>query len=105
LLPEGYIEEIREIAKQDTQTQELYQHIVNLPYISEEEIEEQIINLDKSLIEHGQGFIEWEKQQIAILDSSKYIDRDKFLSRIDVLREWATENGFTDPIMERNKKK
>ena len=69
LLPVKYISEIKEIAKNDKETQNLFDHIKNIPDMTELDKEEQIIRLDKMSIEHHpEGFVGWEKQEIKLID-------------------------------------
>jgi hypothetical protein len=103
ILPFGYFDEIRNIASNDYETQELYKHIVNIPDMTEAEKERQIIDLDKMLIEHGQGFIEWEKQHLYWLNKISDEEKDKILHRIEVIRKWAEENNMMKPKLERIK--
>ena len=60
LLSERFITEIKNISKNDQQTQELFNHIINIPDMTQEEKELQIIQFYKSMIEMGDGFIQWE---------------------------------------------
>ena len=57
------LEGIREIADNDQETQDLYNYISELPDMTEEEQELQMIEFDKSMIEHGDGFEKWEKKK------------------------------------------
>lgn len=100
-LPEGYFQEIQNIASTDSETQNLVDHILDQPNMTEAEKEEQIIKLDKSHIEHGQGYIEWEKQQISWLDHFDELEKEKGLSRLKILKEWAIENNMMKPKIER----
>lgn len=104
ILPNTYFLEIQCIAGEDPKTQELLKHIKNLPEMTEEEIEQQTIKYDKLIIENGQGFIEWEKQEIKWLDKMSDEAKEKALHRIDVIRQWAVENNMMKPKLERLKK-
>ena len=103
ILPFDYINEIQIIASYDHETQDLYQHILSIPDMTEEEKEKQIVKLDKLMIENGQGFIEWEKQQLQWLDMINDEGKEKLLHRIEVIREWADENNMMKPKLERLK--
>lgn len=97
LLPENYISEIKEIAKNDKETQNLFTHIKNMPDMTEVDKEEQIIRLDKMSIEHHpEGFVGWEKQERKLIDQFKYTqeDRQKVLDRIELLKNWAKKKGL-----------
>lgn len=102
-LPIAYIQEIQNIALNDFDTQELYKHIISMPDMTEAEIEKQIISLDKLTIESGQGFVEWEKQELQWLDKVSDEGKDKILRRIEGIRKWAEENNMMKPKLERLK--
>lgn len=103
ILPCAYFREIQSIASVDPDTQELLNYIENLPDMTEEEKEQQIVDFDKSMIEHGQGFIEWEKQELKWLEKMSDEAKEKVLRRIDVIRQWAIENNMMKPKIERLK--
>ena len=103
LLPKDFIDEIQHIAKKDGSTQSLYNHIIELPNMSEDEKEQQIIELDKSFIEHGQGFIEWEKQELERLKNYSEKEKKRILDRIKIIKKWAIENNMMKPQIERLK--
>ena len=94
LLPKEHITEIKSIAESDSETKNLFNHINEMPDMSEEEAEVQIINLDKSIIEHGLGFLEWEKQELRLIEKYNQESKNKVLKRINLLREWAIENDM-----------
>ena len=94
LLPKEHITEIKSIAESDSETKNLFNHINGMPDMSEEEAEVQIINLDKSMIEHGLGFLEWEKQELRLIEKYNQESKNKVLKRINLLREWAIENDM-----------
>ena len=54
-------------------------------------------NLGASQIEHGQGFVEWEKQELLWLDRLELDGKEKVLSRIKTLKTWAIENNMMIP--------
>lgn len=103
LLPNDYMTAIKKIADKDKFTQDLYRHIKNIPDMTQEEIELQSLDLDKSMIENGQGFLEWEKQQREWMTKYYNEDEKKFLKRIEILRKWAIENNMMKPKIERLK--
>jgi len=69
----------------------------------EAEKEKQIIDLDKLLIESGQDFVEWEKQQLQWLNKISDEGKGVILRRIEVIRKWAEENNMMKPKLERLK--
>lgn len=103
LLPNDYMTAIKKIADEDESTQDLYKHIKEIPDMTKEEKESQILELDKSLIENGQGFIEWEKQETKLMAKYSKKDKDKALKRIEIIRKWAIENDMMKPKIERLK--
>ena len=103
LLPEDFIDEIQHIAKKDESTQSLYSYIIELPNMSEDEKEQQMIEFDKSTIEQGQGFIEWEKQQLEWMENYSEKEKKKNLGRIKLIKKWAIENNMMKPKLERLK--
>ena len=65
--------------------------------MTEEQVEEQIINLEKMLIENGEGFTKWLENQEKFLKSLGLNEfEDKMKNRIELLRKWATENDFLE---------
>jgi len=99
ILPNGYMSDIEAIAIKDPQTQTTINEIIAMPDMTGDEIEDQIISMEKSLIEHGVGFTKWLEQQESNLKLFKMIEFDEaMLNRIDKLRKWAVENNFIEPI-------
>jgi|GEM_PF-777533 len=101
LLPKGYMTTIKKIASEDEFTQDLYTHIESIPDMTEEGKETQILDLDKSMIEHGSGFVKWEKQEREWMEKYNEKDKELTLKRIEILRKWAIENNMMKPKMER----
>ena len=97
ILPDKYLEAIELIAKEDPITQTTIQEISAFPDITEEQVEEQIVNLDKMSIENGEGFTKWLENQERWLKSFGQIEFDeKMKNRIELLKIWATENDFLE---------
>jgi len=90
------IQALRTLAKEDSDTRELFDHIVDLPDMTSEDVEEQIVRLDKLTIEGGIGFIEWEKEERARIHTYSEEAQAKIRKRIARLREWAEENDLMD---------
>ena len=103
LLPKDFINEIQHIAKKDESTQSLYRYIIELPDMSEDEKEQQMNEFDKSTIEHGQGFIEWERQEFDWMKNYSDKEKKKNLDRIKLIKKWAIENNMMKPKLERLK--
>ena len=97
ILPENYLDDIETIAKEDPITQETIQEISSFPDMTDEQVEEQIINLEKMSIENGEGFTKWLENQEKLLKSFGQSEFDeKMKKRIELLRQWATENDFLE---------
>jgi hypothetical protein len=97
ILPDNYLKDIEAIAQADSATQETIKEISSFPDMTEEQIEEQIINLEKMSIENGKGFTKWLENQENFLKSfgQEEFD-DKMRNRITLLREWAEKNNFME---------
>jgi len=96
ILPQGYIDFIVELADKDKSTQGLFEDIKQLPNMSEEEVEKQITDLAKRLIENGNGFVDWEKQQLKLIKSYSESSKQKALKRISMLKKWAIKNDYME---------
>lgn len=97
ILPDNYLQDIEEIAKKDPVTQKTIEEISSFPDLTEEQVDEQIINLDKMSIEHGEGFVQWEKNQkyfLELMGQTEYDERTK--NRMEIIRKWAIENNFME---------
>jgi len=97
ILPDKYLEYIEKIANEDQTTQQTIKEISAFPDMTEEQVEEQIINLEKMSIENGEGFTKWLENQERWLKSFGQNEFDeKMKNRIELLRIWATENEFLE---------
>ena len=97
ILPEKYLEDIEIIANEDHTTQETIKEISAFPDMTDEQVEEQIINLEKMSIENGEGFTKWLENQEKFFKSFGQNEFDeKMKIRIELLRKWATENDFLE---------
>jgi len=90
------IETLRRISLQDKETNEIMNYIEALPDMDDEDIEEQIIRLDKLEIQGGIGFIEWEKREKEQMLQYSEETKIKIESRISKIREWALENNYME---------
>jgi len=97
ILPDNYLTDIEEIAKEDPTTQQTYDEINSFPDMTAEQAEDQIINVEKMFIEKGEGFNKWMDNQNKFL---KFSGQEQFggkmKRRIELLKEWATENNFLE---------
>ena len=97
ILPDKYLEDIELIAKDDPATQKTIQEISSFPNMTEEQVEEQIINIEKMSIKNGEGFTKWLENQEQLYKSFGQNEFDeKMKNRIELLRKWATENNFLE---------
>jgi hypothetical protein len=103
ILPKDYVDEIKRIAENDPDTQALFNYILEMPDMTEDERELQVINMDQMMIEHGEGFIAWKKREVELMKDYSNEDRIKTLKRIEIIRKWASENNMMKPMMERLK--
>ncbi|WKZ71124.1 MAG: hypothetical protein QY331_07650 [Melioribacteraceae bacterium] len=103
ILPKEYFDELKKIAENDKNTQDLFDHICNLPDMSENDQESQIIRSVKMFIEHGEGFIEWEKKERELMKECSDEVKEKISKRIEIIREWAIENNMMKSQLERLK--
>jgi hypothetical protein len=97
ILPANYLADLEAIAQTDNATQETIKEISTFPDMTEEQVEEQIINLEKMSIENDSGFTKWLENQEKFLKSlGQETFDDKMKSRIIMLRDWAEENSFIE---------
>ncbi|WP_396601672.1 hypothetical protein [Algibacter sp. R77976] len=106
ILPEYYLESIEKIAETDISTQETIKEIKSFPDKTEEEVEEQVLFIEKLTIE-GCGFKKWLEQQNNLL---KLFNEKEFsevmINRIEVLKKWSIENDYFDKTkLDKYKKK
>lgn len=90
---------LHQVAETDPHTLELLAWINSLPSKTEEEVEQQILEMDRTNIQHGGGFEAWEVQERR-LNAAVYPDGvpERVEQRIAALREWAVENDcFESP--------
>ena len=90
ILPKKYLEDIEVLANEDPTTQETIKEISSLPDMTDEQVEEQIISLDKTLIE-DMGYTKWLEN----------LGKLKSPGQIELLRKWATEKDFLESKIKR----
>lgn len=97
ILPEEYMAEIKSIAASDPITRNRLVQIESLPDLTEEQIDEQILKSHKLWIEHGEGFIIWERNQYKLYNETMKMEMEEGTKQhIEILRKWATEKGFLE---------
>lgn len=82
---------LTEIALQDENVTGIINWVSSLPDITGEEVEQQIINFDKMMIENH-GLENWLKQEQLMPDEAR--KNEKYQKRLAFLINWAKENGF-----------
>lgn len=88
---------LRQIAEADQHTQQILAWIDSLPDMTEEQVELQILDMDKTQIQHGGGYLAWELQQRR-MHATLYPDGvpPKVEKRMASLRAWAQDNECYD---------
>ncbi|MBX0332318.1 hypothetical protein K3G39_03630 [Pontibacter sp. HSC-14F20] len=95
-LPDGYLKVLDEISLNDTETKSFLEWVNNHPDLSEEDIENQIIEMDKFQIE-GQGFENFKRQRLTIYHAQTIEHLpEKVKLRLEKLQSWATEKGLIE---------
>lgn len=103
LLETKKLEEIQNIANNDTQTKELLSQLNAIPDKTDDEIENQVIEFEKGFIKrYVGGFKKWEEDQLKFMNDLIAVTNDRdntdfknsTLTRIEVIRKWATENNI-----------
>jgi hypothetical protein len=96
-LPKEYFSLIKEIATEDSEAIQFKEWIEGLPDITNNQVEEQLINLDKMDIRGG-GFQNYTKNQLTMYAATSVegLPNDVKL-RMDKLEIWARENGEYEP--------
>lgn len=89
---------IVQVGKADSKVKEITAWVQSLPDMTEEDIEHQVIKIDKIEIELS-GLDNWLKEQETLFGHIE--DRTKLDARIKMLTEWAKEKGFDKSPLER----
>jgi hypothetical protein len=93
---------LEELAEQDEHVQEILSHVDNLPDMTEEEVEAQIVDFDKRQIEN-MGLDRWLQIENQLIQRAKGPkELETWRRRIEGLSEWAREQGFEGPAWERH---
>lgn len=98
LISKEEFNQIEMIAQNDETVKEILEWISQLPDMSEDEREQQIIDWDKETI-YRQGLESWLKNEKFIFEKSE--NNEKYQKRFAYLTHWAKENNFEKPIWER----
>jgi len=94
--------EIKRLALQDQHTQTILNWLHTLPDMSRQDIDDQIEQMDKQMIEMN-GLEEWLKHQNKHMQLYSGDEKIKLQERIERLSQWAIENNFIDSAYERAK--
>jgi hypothetical protein len=93
---------LEELAGQDGHVQEILSYVDNLPDMTENEVEAQIVDFDKRQIEN-MGLERWLQIENELIQRAKNQEEiANWRRRIEALSEWARERGFERPAWERN---
>lgn len=99
-LPHDYYLDLELITQESKSVSELMTWIESLPTMTEDNLEEQYLNLQKGFIEMGNGFLDWEEQErraySKVLDEGSEEEKAVFERRIEKLRVWAEQNKLMD---------
>jgi len=92
-------EVLETIAQDDETAKGIMDWLSSLPNVTEEDVKNQILEFDKHMIEH-QGLEKWLEQEKNI--QSDRLQTDKvYRQRVEYLIQWAKDNGFEKPALER----
>jgi len=95
-LPKDYYELLEKISINDPETRDFFEWIKTYPDMSEEDVENQIVEMDKDDIER-QGIIDYKKQQLIIYGVDDFDGfPNKVKNRITKLEKWAIKKGFIE---------
>lgn len=95
LLPKDHFLDIEVIASEDLDTQHTIKQIQALPDITLEQMEEQVLTLEKLFIK-GIGFKRWLEKEQKIYATLKMEFSETMISRVSILEEWAKENNLLE---------
>ncbi|MBM4038131.1 MAG: hypothetical protein FJ290_06410 [Planctomycetes bacterium] len=96
LIAQDKLRVLREISANDPEVQGTVEAIYALPDATPEQVEQQMIEMDKVEIE-GSGLQHWLENQRAVMKLVPESEKEKFLARIEALSAWAKERGFDVP--------
>jgi hypothetical protein len=92
-LDANFVEEIQALIKTDSEIQDTITNIERLPDISEEEVEEQIIEMNKILI-RSMGFENWKRSKEVFYPNYSDDKKKRIDDRVELLSAWSKENGY-----------
>jgi hypothetical protein len=87
----GYL---REVSQNDPTVQNLLSWINELPVMTREDLDKQVVEMEKPMIEQ-MGFEKWAQS------NSHFLESDHFRILFEYLKNWAEENGFQKSQQER----
>jgi len=90
---------IENMAKSDTAVQDILEWVSSFPDMTEEDMQEQIVEFDKQMIER-QGLEKWLEQE-KMLMGDRFAQSEAHKRKVQYLIEWAQENGFDKPAWKR----
>jgi hypothetical protein len=93
-----HVRVLQRISDADESAVALARQIQEMPDISDEEFDQQVLDFDKSMIQM-QGFRAWSEGELRVHGSLRESDRRGYAEiqqRINALREWAEANGLME---------
>lgn len=101
MLPEAHYKLLHKIASNDPQTKEFTDWISNLPDMTKEEVQNQILEIDKNTVER-QGLSSHHQNLLNLYGVTNLIDLpDEVKERVEIIDAWALENDFIEPKLTR----
>jgi len=92
-----FFQDVAKIAKEDSVTQDLIDHILDMPDLTKDERKEKMIEFDKVMIECGNGFEAWKENELNLYASASSETRKELIEKINKLEPWAKLNGHYTP--------
>src|SRR5690606_11618075 len=93
-LPNEYIELLNQISESDPETKDFMEWVGSFPDMTEEDVENQIVDMAKRDIER-QGIKDYKRQQLVLYRSGSFEELPEMVkARIIKLEKWAKDNNF-----------
>lgn len=104
LLGQAVYSALQQVASLDEDVTNMQEWLDSLPDMTEQDVEDQIVNHDKMRIEH-EGLENWLKNEQTMIDmlAEQGLEQsENHKERVAYLIKWAKENGFEKSVIERN---
>lgn len=97
LFPKDYMELLNKISAKDTETNNFLDWVESNPDMTKEDVEKQIIEMDRRHIER-QGINDYKSQQLVLYRAESFDKLPKRVQkRIESLEKWAIQNNYIEP--------